>query len=244
MSRFGRDGKRIAQRAPEPGPPRELPGIIEGLTGNFRELNGKRDGLAGEVGKLRRRLAEAEDELDQLRLSWWPWQPDEKQRLELYRDMLRAHLDGVSSELEATEASIGAIRAALVGQYAVTQASSRPVEALTMPCPACDSRLFRSARLPPAGAGAKAGMSVSPRNVVLPGRRDGQVEHTPPSGWRVCDLAAENLSGKDAIRIGRADSQRFQRGQASSRVRLPQPFGPSWNVVTLARVNPPLSGGI
>src|SRR5205085_4442108 len=62
---------------------------------------------------------------------------DEKQRLELYRDMLCAHLGAVSSELDATTASIGAIRAALVGQYAVTQASPRPVEALTMPCPAC-----------------------------------------------------------------------------------------------------------
>ena len=137
MSRFGRDSKRIAQRAPKPGPPRELPGTIEGLTGNLRELNEKRDGLAGDVDKLRRRLAEAEDELDQLQLSWWPWQPDEEQRLELYRDMLCAHLGAVSSELDATTASIGAIRAALVGQYAVTQASPRPVEALTMPCPAC-----------------------------------------------------------------------------------------------------------
>jgi len=137
MSRFGRDSKRIAQRAPKPGPPRDLPGTIEGLTGNLRELNEKRDRLAGDVDKLRRRLAEAEDELDQLQLSWWPWQPDEKQRLELYRDMLCAHLGAVGSELDATNASIGAIRAALVGQYAVTQASPRPVEALTMPCPAC-----------------------------------------------------------------------------------------------------------
>ena len=49
---------------------------------------------------------------------------------ELYRDMLAPHLGAVSSELDATKASIGAIRAALVGQYAVTQASPRPVEAL------------------------------------------------------------------------------------------------------------------
>ena len=137
MSRFGRDGKRIVQRTPKRGPPLELPGTIEGLTGNLRELNEKRDRLAGDVDKLRRLLAEAEDELDQFQLSWWPWQPDEKQPLELYRDMLCAHLGAVSSELDATKASIGAIRAALVGQYAVTQASPRPVEALTMPCPAC-----------------------------------------------------------------------------------------------------------
>jgi hypothetical protein len=137
MSRFGRDGKRIVQRAPKPGPPLELPWTIEGLTGDLRELNEKRDRLAGDLNKLRRRLAEADDELDQLQLSWWPWQSDGKQQLELYRDMLCAHLGAVSSELDGTKASIGAIRAALVGQYAVTQASSRPVEALTMPCPAC-----------------------------------------------------------------------------------------------------------
>ncbi len=137
MSRFGRDGKRVVQRTPEPGPPLELPGTIEGLTGNFRELNDKRDRLAGDVEKIRRRLAEAEGELNQLQLSWWPWQPDGKHRLELYRDMLCAYLGAVSSDLDATEASIGAIRAALVRQYAVAQASPRPVEALTMPCPAC-----------------------------------------------------------------------------------------------------------
>jgi hypothetical protein len=137
MSRFGRDGRHIVQRTPKLGSPLELPGTIERLTGNFRELSEKRDRLAGEVDKLRRQLAEAEDELDQLQLSWWPWQPDENQRLELYREMLCAYLGAVGSELDATKASIGAIRAALVRQYAVTQASPRPVEALTMPCPAC-----------------------------------------------------------------------------------------------------------
>jgi len=141
MSRFGRDGKRVAQRTPEPGPPRELPATIEELTGNFRELNEKRDRLAGDVEKFRRRVAEAEGELgqlqfDRLQLSWRPSQL-EQQRLEQYREKLRAHLGVVGSELEATEASIGAIRAALVRQYAVAQASPQPVEALTVPCPAC-----------------------------------------------------------------------------------------------------------
>lgn len=70
MPRFGRDGKRIVQRTPEPGPPRELPGPIDGLTVSFRELNKKRDRLEGDVDKLRRRLAEAEGELDQLQRSW------------------------------------------------------------------------------------------------------------------------------------------------------------------------------
>jgi hypothetical protein len=141
MSRFGRDGKGTAQRTPKPGPPRELPGTIEGLTGNFRELNEKRDRLQSDVAKFRRRLAEAEGELDQLqryplKLSWRPSQL-EKQRLEQYRDKLRAHLGAVSSELDAARVGIRAVRAALVRQYAVAQASRRPVEALTVPCPAC-----------------------------------------------------------------------------------------------------------
>ena len=137
MPPFGRAGNGIVQRAPEPGPPRELIGAIEGLTVNFRELNDKRDRLESDVEKFRRRLAEAEGELDQLQISWWPSQLNGKQRLEQYRDKLRAHLGAVSSELDATKASIGEIRAALVRHYAVAQASRRPVEALTVPCPAC-----------------------------------------------------------------------------------------------------------
>ena len=39
MPPFGRAGKGIVQRAPDPGPPRELIGAIEGLTVHFRELN-------------------------------------------------------------------------------------------------------------------------------------------------------------------------------------------------------------
>jgi hypothetical protein len=141
MSRFGGDGKGVVQRTPEPGPPPELPGAIERLTVGFRELTDKRDRLEGEVDKLRRRIAEAGDELDQLKLyrlelSWRPPQLEE-QRLEQYRDKLRAHLGAVSSELDATKASIGEIRAVLVRQYAVAQASWRPAEALTVPCPAC-----------------------------------------------------------------------------------------------------------
>jgi hypothetical protein len=134
---FDRDGKGTAQLTPKPGSPRELPGTIEDLTGSFRELNEKRDRLACDVDKLRRCLVEAEGELDRLQLSWWPWQPDDKPQLELYWDELRTHLSVVSGELEATEASIGAVRAALVRQYAVAQASPRPAEALTVPCPAC-----------------------------------------------------------------------------------------------------------
>lgn len=141
VSRFGGDGKRVVQRAPVSGPPGELPGTIEGLTVSFRELNDKRDRLEGDVEKFRRRVAEAEGELDQLQhyplqLSWRPSQL-EKQRLEQYRDKLRAHLGAIRSELDATKARIGEIRAVLVRQYAVAQASRRPVEALTVPCPAC-----------------------------------------------------------------------------------------------------------
>jgi hypothetical protein len=141
MSRLGDDGRRVVRRAPVPGLPRELPGTIEGLTVGFRELNDKRDRLEGEVEKLRRRIAEAEDELDRLRfyplqLSWRPSQL-EKQRLERYRDKLRAHLGEVSGELDAAKVSVREIRAVLVREYAVAQASRRPAEALTVPCPAC-----------------------------------------------------------------------------------------------------------
>jgi hypothetical protein len=141
MSRFGGDGKRVAERMPEPGLPQELPGTIDGLTISFRELNDKRDRLEDDVEKFRRRVAEAEGELDQfelnqLQLTWRPSQ-FEKQRLEQYLDKLRAHLGAVSSELDATKTSIGEMRAVLVRQYAVAQASRRPVEALTVPCPAC-----------------------------------------------------------------------------------------------------------
>jgi hypothetical protein len=141
MSRFGRDGNGTAQRPPKPEPPRGLLGTIEELTGDFRELNEKRDRLEGDVAKFRRRITEAEVELDQLqryplKLSWRPSQL-EKQRLEQYRNKLRAHLGAVSSELDAAKVGIRAVRAALVRQYAVAQASRRPVEALTVPCPAC-----------------------------------------------------------------------------------------------------------
>lgn len=137
MPRYGRDGKRIVQRTPKPEPPREPLGGIEGLTVSFRELNGKRERLEGDVEKFRRRIAEAEGELDQIQLSGWPSQLDGKQRLEQYRDKLRIHLGAVRSELAATKTSLGEARAALVRQYAVAQASRRPAEALTMPCPAC-----------------------------------------------------------------------------------------------------------
>lgn len=141
MSRFGSDSKHIGQRTPVSGPPRELPGTIARLTVSFRELNDKRDRLERDVDKLRRRIAEATDELDllhrnRLELSWRPAQL-EKQRLEQYRDKLRAHLGVVSSELDAAKVSVGEIRAVLIRRYAVAQASRRRAEALTVPCPAC-----------------------------------------------------------------------------------------------------------
>ena len=141
MSRFGDDGKRVVQGTLEPGPPWDLPAAIERLTVRFRELTDKRDRLEGDVEKFRSRIAEAEAELGrlqlyQLELSWRPPQLEE-QRLEQYRDKLRAHLAAVSSELDATKASIPEARVALVRQYAVAQASRRPAEALTVPCPAC-----------------------------------------------------------------------------------------------------------
>ena len=141
MSRFGGDGKRVVQRAPEAGPPAELPGSIDRLTVSFRELIEKRDRLEGDVEKFRRRVAEAEGELDQLQLHQlelsWRLPQVEEQRLEQYRDKLRAHLAAVRNELDATKTSIVEMRAVLVKQYAVAQASRRPAEALTVPCPAC-----------------------------------------------------------------------------------------------------------
>ena len=141
MPRFGRDGRRTVQRTQEPDEPRELPGAIDELTGKFRDLTGKRDRLEGDVEKFRRRVAEAEGELDQLpfnrlQLSWRPSQL-EKDRLEQYRDKLRTHLVTVTSDLDATRASIGEMRTVLVKEYALAQASRRPAEALTVPCPAC-----------------------------------------------------------------------------------------------------------
>jgi len=141
MSRFGGDSKRLGQRAPVSGPLRELPSAIAGLTVSFRELNDKRDRLERDVDKLRRRVAETEGELDllqrnRLELTWRPSQL-EKQRLEQYRDKLRAHLGVVSTELDAAKVSAGEIRAVLIRQYAVAQASPRRAETITVPCPAC-----------------------------------------------------------------------------------------------------------
>ena len=147
----------------EPGPPGELPGVIDGLTVSFRELNEKRDRLEGDVDKFRRRLAEAEGELDQLQRSWWPSQLDTKQRLEQYRDKLRAHLGAVSSELDLTKASIPEARAALVRHYAVAQASRRPVEALTVPCPACGAGVGSSHRTAAAGWAGEGRQRSAPR---------------------------------------------------------------------------------
>ena len=141
MSGFGGDGRRVVQHAPEAGLPAEPPGPIDRLTVSFRELIEKRDRLEGDVEKFRRRVAEAEDELDQLpsnqlQLSWRPSQL-EKERLEQYRDKLRAHLVVVSSDLDASRASVVEMRAVLVKEYALAQASRRAAEALTVPCPAC-----------------------------------------------------------------------------------------------------------
>src|ERR1700750_2799982 len=105
MSRFVDEGKRTS----EPGPPPELPGAIERLTATFRELTDKRDRLQGDVEKLRRRLAEAEGELDQLQLnqlelSWRPPQLAE-QRLEDYPGKLPRHLDTVTTHVHTPHAT-------------------------------------------------------------------------------------------------------------------------------------------
>jgi hypothetical protein len=202
MPRFGRDGKRIVQCTPEPGPLRELPRPIDGLTVSFLELNKKRDRLEGDVDKFRRRLAEAEGELDQLQRSWSPSLLDTKQRLEQYRDKLRVHLGAVSSELDATKASIPEARAALVRHYAVAQASWRPVEALTVPCPACGQPSVPH-RTAAAGRGWRKGWyECPPTTVIPPGRPGGQVGHTPRSGWPVCESSTHGQAGGLRRRLG------------------------------------------
>lgn len=142
MPWFGSNAGRVTQGSPDSGPPPELPDTIDRLTVSFRELTDKRDRLEDEVWKYRRRVAEAEDELDQiqrfgLELAWRPLQVD-KQRLAQYRDKLRTHLDAVSSELDATKASIEQTRLVLVREYSVAQASRRTRHGgLTVPCPVC-----------------------------------------------------------------------------------------------------------
>src|ERR1700744_1006753 len=141
MPWFGSNPGRATQGSPDTGPPPDLPETIDRLTVSFRELTDKRDRLEAEVWKYRRRVAEAEDELDQiqrfgLELSWRPLGVD-KQRLAQYRDKLRTHLDAVSSELAATKANIEQARLLLVRQYSVGPGSRRTRQALTVPCPVC-----------------------------------------------------------------------------------------------------------
>jgi DNA repair exonuclease SbcCD ATPase subunit len=141
MPWFGHNGRPATQRRAKTLSPREISGTIGRLTSSFRELSDKRDRLESDVERFRRRVAEADAELNQLHskrleLSWRPAQV-ERQRLELYRDKVRAHLDTVKSELDKANADLAETRAVLVRQYAVAQASRHPAEALTMPCPVC-----------------------------------------------------------------------------------------------------------
>src|ERR1700678_978935 len=88
MSRLCSDSEGVGQCTPVAGAPPEPLVTIAALTVSFRELTDKRDRLKLDVDKLRRRIAEATDELDllqrnRLELSWRPAQV-EKQRLEQY----------------------------------------------------------------------------------------------------------------------------------------------------------------
>ena len=127
------------------------------------------------------------DPSDGVQRSWWPSQLDTRQRLEQYRDKLRAHLGAVSSEPDATKASTPAARAALVRHYAVAQASWRPVEALTVPCPVC-GRPSVPHRAAAAGRGWRKGWYECPADdcdaAWAPQWSGGD---TPLSGWRVCE---------------------------------------------------------
>ena len=215
MSRFGGDGKGVVQRTPEPGPPLELPGAIERLTVGFRELTDKRGRLEGEVEKLRRRIAEAEGELDQLHLyqlelSWRPPQLEE-QRLEQYRDKLAPISRPSAASWTRPRPASRRPGRHWSGSMPWLRHRGGPLKPLACPVLRAGSRAFRIGRLPPAGAGVKAGMSVPPMTVMSPGRPSGQVGHTPSSGWRVCESSG---------RWGRRRGQARRAGLRRLRPRL------------------------
>ena len=75
------------------------------------------------------------DPSDGVQRSWWPSQLDTRQRLEQYRDKLRAHLGAVSSEPDATKASApdgpGRTGQALCGSSGIMAAGGSPHRALS-----------------------------------------------------------------------------------------------------------------
>lgn len=137
MSRSSTDGNCTVRHEPQPGPPQALLRAIDQLAVRARALDEKHDRILDGVAALRRRLRDTEDELDQLRHAWLPWQLARKRRLVRHRDGLRALLGTTRGERELTERSIEQTGAALVAHYQAVRALLRPLESLPMSCPEC-----------------------------------------------------------------------------------------------------------
>ena len=156
MSQSSPDGNCTVRHEPQPGAPRELLRAIDQLAVRARALDKKHDRIVDGVATLRRRLRDAEDELDQLRHAWLPWQLARKRRLVRHRDSLRARLGNARGERELTERSIAQTGAALVAHYQAVRALLRPLEALPMSCPECGQEASPD-RVAPAGDGWREG---------------------------------------------------------------------------------------
>jgi hypothetical protein len=156
MSRYSLDGNCGVGREPQPEPPQELLRAIDQLAVKARALDEEHDRRVDAVAALRRRLRDAEDELDQLRHAWLPWRLAGKRRLEHHRDSLRARLDTTRAEREVTERNIEQTGAALVAHYQAVRALLRPLESLPMSCPECGQESLPD-RVAPAGDGWREG---------------------------------------------------------------------------------------
>ena len=156
MPQYSLDGDGPVRREPQPEPPPELLRAIDQLAVKARALDEEHDRVVDGVAALRRRLREAEGELDQFRHAWLPWQLLRKRRLERHRDSLRARLDITRGERELTERSIEQTGAALAAYYQAVRALLRPLESLPMSCPECGQESSPD-RVTPAGDGWREG---------------------------------------------------------------------------------------
>jgi hypothetical protein len=152
MSWYSPDGNGTVR----PELPQELLKAIDQLAVKARSLDERHDRIADGVTALRRRLRDAEGELDQLRHAWLPWQLLSRRRLERHRDSLRARLGAARGERELTERSIEQTGAALVAHYQAVRALLRPLESLPMSCPECGQE-SSPGRVAPAGDGWREG---------------------------------------------------------------------------------------
>ena len=110
MSRSSPDGNCTVRRDPQPGLPRELLRAIDQLAVRVGALDEKHDRIVDGVATLRRRLRDTEDELDQLRHAWLPWQLARKRRLARWLIGIMARSSGIgiaSVPVSATPAASG-----------------------------------------------------------------------------------------------------------------------------------------